>query len=77
MIERVKDATYTAVKGEEPLPPCDNYEVTVTAVYQVEITLEDGDQLSDIDTTYLAEGSTATDGNTTYEWDGSQWVLKE
>ena len=73
MIERIIDAEYTAVKQEQPVPPCENSVVEVSATYQKEFTLEDGDSLSDIDTTDLMVGSIAHDGGTTYTWDGSQW----
>lgn len=74
MIERIIDAEYTAEKQEGTVPPCENSVVTVTGTYTYEFTLEEGDSLSDIDTTDLTEGSTAIDGDTTYEWDGTQWV---
>lgn len=74
MIERIIDAEYTAEKQEGTVPPCENSVVEVSATYQKEFTLEEGDSLSDIDTTDLMEGSTAIDGDTTYEWDGTQWV---
>lgn len=74
MIERIIDAEYTAEKQEGTVPPCENSVVTVTGTYTYEFTLEDGDSLSDIDTTDLTEGSIAIDGDTTYEWDGTQWV---
>lgn len=74
MIIQYIDATYTATKGEETVPPCDNAVVTVTATYKEEITLEDGDQLTDIDTENLQNGSIAIDGDTVYKWNGTQWV---
>lgn len=74
MIERIIDAEYTAEKQEGTVPPCENSVVTVTGTYTYEFTLEDGDSLSDIDTANLTEGSIAIDGDTTYEWDGTQWV---
>lgn len=73
MIERIIDAEYTAEKQEGTVPPCENSVVEVSATYQKEFTLEDGDSLSDIDTTNLMVGSVAHDGGTTYTWDGSQW----
>lgn len=75
MIERIIDAEYTAEKQEGTFPPCENSVVTVTGTYTYEFTLEDGDSLSDIDTTDLTEGSIAIDGDNTYEWDGTQWAL--
>ena len=74
MIERIIDAEYTAVKQEGTVPPCENSVVTVTGTYTYEFTLEDGDSLSDIPTTGLTVDSIAIDGDTTYEWDGTQWV---
>lgn len=74
MIERIIDAEYTAVKQEGTVPPCENSVVTVTGTYTYEFTLEDGDSLSDIDTTDLTVDSIAIDGDTTYKWDGTQWV---
>lgn len=72
MIERIIDAHYTAEK-EGVVPPCSDPVVTVSSTYKYEYTLEEGDSLSDIDTEDIEEGSIAIDGDTTYEWDGSQW----
>ena len=74
MIVRIIDAEYTAEKQEGTVPPCENSVVTVTGTYTYEFTLEEGDSLSDIPTTGLTVDSIAIDGDTTYEWDGTQWV---
>lgn len=74
MIKRIIDAEYTAVKQEGTVPPCENSVVTVTGTYTYEFTLEEGDSLSDIPTTGLTVDSIAIDGDTTYKWDGTQWV---
>lgn len=74
MIERIIDAEYTAVKQEGTVPPCENSVVEVSATYQKEFTLGDGESRSDIDTTDLMVGSIVHEGGATYRWDGAQWV---
>lgn len=74
--QHVLNATYTAVKEEGTVPPCENSVVTVTSTYQMEYTLADGYDLSNIVTDNLEEGSIAHVGSDTYVWDGTQWVLQ-
>ena len=73
MIEKIIGAHYTATT-DGTIPPCDDPRTEITVIYKKEFTLEEGDSLSDIDTSEIMEGSIAIDGDNEYEWDGTEWV---